>query len=743
MKLIRLLTFLQVFMLLSFHGTAGLTIVDNHKSSFVIQIPASPDHQEIRASSLLQRYLLKISACKLPVVRTNALTSADAIIIRSSDLVINPDGFIIQTVGNQLFITGGVHKGCIYGVVDLLERQLGCRKYSPDYEVVPKSDMVYLPDLNYRDEPVNSLRIVNGAFCMDEDYLDWQRLDQVPEVFPDGYYVHTFHKLIPWEHYFEGHPEYFAWMNGKRIIDQPCLSNPDVFQITVDKLREEMAKQSGKQIWSVSQNDNFSYCQCDNCLKIIEEERSPAGPVIRFVNAVADSFPDKTISTLAYQYSRSAPVKTKPRENVQVMLCTIELNRSKPIAEDSTSTSFVKDLENWGRICDHIYLWDYTVNFNHHVNPFPNLHVLQPNIQLFANHGIREHFQQTNTGNGHECAELKAYLIARLLWNPTLNADSVIQDFLDGYYGEASPMIGAYLAHLHREMTKSGERLDIYEHPTAHQNSVLSARNTLQYNRLFDKATKAVGDDPDRLLHVRTARLPLQYSIMEIGKNDMFGPRGWYLEEGDSWKLKKEMAETLEIFYRICQETGVQSLNESGLTPEIYYIATKRFIDVQVEGNLAFRKSVTAEPAPSNKYSSGELNILTNGVFGANDFRAHWLGWEGENFSLEVDLGALEIVDTIAISTLWEGKSWIFHPVSIVCSTSPDGKNWTVAGDQQVEGDQRNEPLTRQFFFRSGGIQTRYIRFEVTGLLKNPDWHPSAGGGCWVFVDEIVVSSAH
>ena len=79
----------------------------------------------------------------------------------------------------------------------------------------------------------------------------------------------------------------------------------------------------------MSQNDNTSYCQCDACKKVIAEEGSPSGPIIRFVNEVAKRFPDKIISTLAYQYSRQAPKITKPADNVQIMLCTIELNRCK------------------------------------------------------------------------------------------------------------------------------------------------------------------------------------------------------------------------------------------------------------------------------------------------------------------------------------------------------------------------------------------------------------------------------
>jgi hypothetical protein len=42
------------------------------------------------------------------------------------------------------------------------------------------------------------------------------------------------------------------------------------------------------------------------------------------------------------------------------MLCTIEVNRSKPIEKDSSSFSFVQDIRNWGKLTSNIYCGDYT-----------------------------------------------------------------------------------------------------------------------------------------------------------------------------------------------------------------------------------------------------------------------------------------------------------------------------------------------------------------------------------------------
>ncbi len=434
----------------------AFVFVDHGRPAARIEIPEGAGDTERRAAEILRTSVLKMSGVDLPVVtaKVPGTPGSAAIGFPSGDLPpvvassvskLRADGFILATSTGNLYIAGAGGKGVIYGVVHLLEKYFGCRKLSPSAELFPPGDDLVLGCLFETGNPVNEVRIVNGDFALDPDYLDWMRLHLHTDLYGAGYYVHTFQRLLPWQTYFEAHPEYFALMNGKRIIDQPCLSRPEVFDIAAARLREEMAAQPGKKIWSVSQNDNFSFCQCPECLKIIEEEGSPAGPILRFVNRMAALFPDKTISTLAYQYSRPAPRLTRPAPNVEVMLCTIELDRSRPIPDAPSSASFVRDIEDWSRICGNLYLWDYTVNFSHHVSPFPNLHVLRPNIRFFVDHGVRKHFQQTNTGPGHEFSELKSYLLARLLWDPEADVDAWTDDFLEGYYGRAGKFIRRYI----------------------------------------------------------------------------------------------------------------------------------------------------------------------------------------------------------------------------------------------------------------------------------------------------------
>ena len=257
----------------------------------------------------------------------------------------------------------------------------------------------------------------------------------------------------------------------------------------------------------------------------------------------------------------------------------------------------------------------------------------------------------------------------------------------------------------------------------------LSREWVARYNELFDQAEASVRADPAVLDRVKAARLPLQYAMLEIGKNDMFGPRGFNVDEGGRFAPRPEMQRLLDEFAAVCDRNGVRTLNESGLTPRDYYSAARRFIDVQVEGNRAFRTPVAADPPPSPKYGRGNVAMLTDGVRGASDFRVHWLGWEGLDFDLTIDLGASAPASEATLGTLWDARSWILHPRRVTCYVSPDGSRFQEIQTLTVDGDQRREEMIRTFHFT----------WAIPGMKRLPDWHASAGGASWVFVDELVV----
>ncbi|MCK5705287.1 MAG: DUF4838 domain-containing protein, partial [Cyclobacteriaceae bacterium] len=364
---------------------------------------------------------------------------------------------IIKAQDGDLIIAGGDSRSSLYAVYTFLEDYLGCRFYAPDVEVIPKTNFVSIAkDIDSRYVPPITTRTVHSKlYYENHDFADKRKTtyEAFPRYVPSAR-VHTFHRFVPSEKYYDKHPEYYALRNGKRVPTQLCLTNTEVLDIVKDTVASLLLQYPASDVISVSQDDNVQYCQCEHCMAINDREGSAAGSVIDFVNKIADEFPDKTISTLAYQYTRTAPKNLKPKENVLITLCSIECDRSAPI--DEKCTDFANDLIAWGKLTNNIRIWDYTTQFTNFLAPFPNIHTLQPNIQLFRNNNAKWIFEQ-HSHNPSELFELRSYLTARLLWNPDVNQDSIVTDFLVGYYEEAAPFIQNYITTIHEEIQKDND----------------------------------------------------------------------------------------------------------------------------------------------------------------------------------------------------------------------------------------------------------------------------------------------
>ena len=743
------------FMFLAF-GTAvnaQITLVENGISDYRIIISRHADSVVQKAASELQHFIAEMSGATLPVFTDDAPRKDHEILIglsfRAAEFVsaakvamFDEDGFLIRTFGSRLVIVGGKRKGTLYGVYALLEEELGGRRYSASVTVIPQMKTVRLRELDISRAPFFLHREIHYMNAMDREYSDWHGLHSTVDRDAEwGMWVHTFQHLVPPEKHFAEHPEWFTLQGGKRIPSgQLCLSNPEVFSVLRDSLRANILREPQARYWSVSQNDNYNECQCENCQATNRRFGGSSGTMIDFVNRVANEFPDKVISTLAYQYTRNAPGNVAPANNVNVMLCSIECNRSRPIDTDPAGAGFRKDVEDWSRLTHNIIMWDYVVQFRNLISPFPNLGVLQPNIQFFADNGIRMMFQQGCGRNAGEFGELRTYMIAKLLWNPDINIDSVMTDFLNGYYGAAGVQIRRYIDRMHDALEASGGGLDIFGYPFDGVRTYLTPSLLREYFNMFDEAESAVAQQPEMLERVRIARLPLEYAILEISLRDVDASLSFFDKSGAVWKPREDMRQRLQHFVALAKKAGIQRLEERGTSPDEYRISIEQQLRVSVEGNLAFQKPVMLLTQHSEKYPVGGATALTNGLHGPNDYHCNWLGFEGEHLDAVIDLGSINPIHRIRTNFLQQWYSWIWLPVSVEFLVSSDGEQYsTVTTITNTVADDKPDTFSVPFDAEVEGRTARYIRVKARSRLHCPDWHIGAGGKCWIFIDEIVV----
>ena len=235
------------------------------------------------------------------------------------------------------------------------------------------------------------------------------------------------------------------------------------------------------------------------------------------------------------------------------------------------------------------------------------------------------------------------------------------------------------------------------------------------------------------------------YAELEIAKDDMFGPRGFYEEKGGRFEARPAMVRLLEEFAARCRAGGVQTLSEGGLSPAAYYDSVKRFVDVQVEGNLAFRRPVSGRSAPGREIRPGRPRRPDQRRPGRGRLQGPLarLGrrrCRADARSRAAGLGPRDRAE---------------HALGLPQLDPPSGERRLLGvrrrplvprgGAKALARRPPGRGLVRTFSWTEDmaapGLlaAVRYVRFRIEGTRRLPDWHASAGGLSWVFVDEIVV----
>ena len=712
---------------------AQMTFVKEGKAVSRI-IVADKDTINRKAADLLQDFVQRISGARLPIVENAKAKKGDIVIGQGNTEGLTEDGFRLATQEGILRISSGGDKGAIYGVVTLLDDYLGVEYYTDHTYTLEKKPTIEIPELDRAENPSFRYRQTQ-SYAIQEDpiYKMWFRLEEPNEVFANNLWVHTFDKILPSAEFGESHPEYYSYINGERrpgAASQWCLTNPEVFEIVAHRVDSIFRANPDKKMISISQNDgNFTNCTCPACKALDEQEGgTPSGSLIHFLNKLAARFPDKEFSTLAYLFTMHPPKQVKPLPNVNIMLCDIDCRREVPLTDNASGQDFMRAMEGWSKISDNIFVWDYGINFDCYLSPFPNFPILQKNMQLFKDHHVTMHFSQIAGSKCGTFTEMRAYIVSKLMWNTQQDVDSLMKQFMQGYYGAAAPYLYQYEKLLEGALLGSGQDLWIFDSPVSHKKGMLNAHCLKRYNELFDQAEKAVADSPELLDRVRIERLTLQYSELETAR----------AEGGHD---VNEIKEKLALFRERAAHYQLPTLNERHNSPLAYCdLYEKRFLP-KAEKNYAKNAPITWIEAPSDKYLPEAAKTLTDELYGGTSFVESWIGWEGKNGSFILDLGKEVDIRVIESDFLHQLGQWVFLPKKVSYAISSDNQSYQAFGTTDIAEDQSVE--VKFFQARSEKqqpVKGRYVKVEIEGVNTCPSWHCGVGHKAWFFMDEIRVN---
>lgn len=733
----KIIVFILTFV--SFTAVAQLSIVKEGKINKRIIVNQS-DTIDTKAAKILQDFIKRISGAEISILPIDAEIHVGDILIGDFQLPIKglnkkeikEDGFYLSTNDNYIRIIGNDGKGSIYGAITLLEDYLGVKYYAEKSCVFPLQTNITIPsNIKRLDNPSFHYRQTQAYSIQDPLYKLWHRLEEPSEEFAGNLWVHTFNRILPAAIYGKSHPEYYAFINGERrpgTASQWCLTNPEVLEIVTAKVDSIFKANPDKKIISISQNDSQNHCQCDNCKAIDDREGSPSGSIIYFLNKLAERFPDKEFSTLAYLYSVAPPKHIKPRPNVNIMLCDIDCYREVTLPENPSGQTFVKDMEGWSKISDNIFVWDYGINFDNYISPFPNFHILQPNMQLFKKNNATMHFSQIAGSKGGDFSELRSYLVAKLLWNVDADVESIIKEFLNGYYGEkAAPYIYDYIKLREGALIGSNIPLWIYDTPVTHKTGMLNKAMMKRYKELFDKAEQAASYNPEFLNRIKEARLPIQYAELEIIRTEP-------IENADKLKTK------LDYFRKTAKELDVFYLNERNNTVQEYCDLYEQRNLPRKKQSLAHNAPITYITPPSSPYDKIGDTALTDGLYGGATFNESWVGWISNDAEFIIDLGEIKEIEQVDFDFLHKLGAWILLPKSVSCEVATDNTSYTLMGYKDIPEDRDVEVKYVNVSIQSNKkIKARYIKIKIESIGLCPPWHYGVGFPAWFFLDEVSV----
>jgi len=507
-------------------------LVKDGRSDYKIFLSDKATVPEKYAAEQLQAYLHQISGCKIVIVH-HAEKSHKLIYIgfnqAPSSLLGNlkPDDFgneeyIIRSDGKNLLIAGGETRGTLYGVMGYLSDYLGCRWYSREVAKIPSKPTIALAKIEDRQKPAFEYRDMDWRESLDTAWVIHNRLNgmRVGDSLGGNYitypFVHTFYQLVAPGKYFHSHPEYFSEVNGKRIGEdgQLCLTNPDVVKVATATVFNWIKTHPDASVFSIDQNDGEGYCECKNCRALDEKEGSHAGTLLAFVNQIADTvakaYPKVRLQTLAYDYTVIPPKNIRPAGNVMIRLCHYDYCAAHPIEGCIENKPFLDQLNQWKRIAKgRITIWDYYTDFRNYLLPFPNFDSYSHDVKFYADNGVKGLFAEGDADGGGELAEMRSWVIARLMWNPRQDVNQLMNAFTENVYGKAAKYISSYLSLLHDQISPN-THLSIWAEP--YDVNYLNRSTIRKADSLFALAKEAAATDTALTARIELAYLPVLYT---------------------------------------------------------------------------------------------------------------------------------------------------------------------------------------------------------------------------------------
>ncbi|MCM8773015.1 MAG: DUF4838 domain-containing protein [Candidatus Omnitrophica bacterium] len=610
----------------SYINTKSFKIVFNGKPMADILISENATPLINFSADELQKYIKKITGVEIPVVKIRDFKQLESlyefhIVIGENELSktknlttenLKTDGYIIKREKNMIFILGKdtnldpkTHHtkwlgsaGTLYGVYKLLEI-LGVRFFFPDeeLEVIPnKKELFITDDLETIENPYFRMRLCWGL------NTEWTRkigYGGDEDAWASG---HTFEGkrsgINFWTLYKDTNPEFFSIDKNGRIYNHIAFPHKGVIDKIVEHAEDYFKK--GRNFFIVCPNDYFmDICSCDLCQSKVDKSREETGiysnyvgeAVIEVAKRLKNKFPDKYIVYLAYEkYLLPPTIVEKLPENVVSLIafpCLDKIKKGKlNLGEqiiDETKYNLIEDWQNLKP--QRIYLLEY-YTFGNNFIPIFIPHLISQHIKKLKEISEKVNFSQIS-GMGIFTDSVRKenfwwyainhYVTAKLLWNPELDVDEILEDFYLNFFGPAYEDMKKMFEYIECLYYRNPKRA-IYNKDEVEFiiNCVEKAKQKVE-GTVYEKRVKYIDDG---LFGLKSLKQKLTYENLELSKDNLIV---FYDFSGKNEELVKNKVN--EMKYEGIISNG-KLLYDEELKKEVLFFNGKTFIDIKGGVNL-------------------------------------------------------------------------------------------------------------------------------------------------------------
>ena len=476
----------------------NILLVTNKIADFKIAVADNAKKVEQTVSEELQQYIEKATGARAEIVKESK-ADGRTIYVGHTEYAKNKaiiasskENWIIKAVDGNIVLTGGINRtdrGVAYAVYHFLEDYLGVHWWSFAEEFIPEMTDFSVPD-NIDDNKTSDImfrKIIDIFTHSDFVAQARNRMNIIgDDGVPDGAFsedvkarggvpymgpphqCHTMPMYFPADEYFDEHPDWWAYneVYDTRIkFGQMCLCNEEFYQAMLKKLLDNIetenrkCKETGTEkpyFYSITFADAQYLCECPKCKEIIQKA-GRSGYSLQFVNRlardVAKYHSDVMLETLAYSKYIEPPLDdTIPEGNVIIRYADIRQDMLHDL-NYKTNEGSLRRIKAWSELCKKngspFYIWDYLLHL-FPCGPMPQVFRIISNMKIAYEVGARGFFIENENYHCRDFWALDQWVLHRLMEDPTLDGDTLIDTFIRDYYGKAGKFVKEYLMLAHR-----------------------------------------------------------------------------------------------------------------------------------------------------------------------------------------------------------------------------------------------------------------------------------------------------